>query len=96
MPIEPPRTLLTMTLPPPSGAPKKPPRKRSPRPTRSGRKCPAMAETQRRLWSDPEHRARMTVARQRSASEPAEGPRQVHPLWRPGRDAKGRRIEALG
>lgn len=43
-------------------------RKRSPRPSITGRKIPALAEAQRRLWADPEHRAKMKAARQRSVA----------------------------
>jgi hypothetical protein len=43
-------------------------RKRSPRPSIIGRKIPALAEAQRRLWADPDHRARMKEARQRSVA----------------------------
>jgi hypothetical protein len=53
--------------PPRTTSSPRPPRKRSPRPTVTGRKSPALAEAQRRLWQDPEHRAKMKAARQRSA-----------------------------
>jgi hypothetical protein len=57
-----------------SQLPKRPPRKRSPRPSRSGVKKPGMAEAQRRLWQDPEYRAKMIAARQRTAADRRQNP----------------------
>jgi hypothetical protein len=60
---EPPRTSSTC-----------PPRKRSPRPTLSGKKKPGVAEAQRLLWQDPAHRAKMSAARRRTAEARRENP----------------------
>jgi hypothetical protein len=51
-----------------------PPRKRSQRPAITPHKRPGMAEAQRRLWSDPAHRAKMIAARQRTADERRKNP----------------------
>src|SRR5689334_5510845 len=67
MPEEPPRT--TSLLPAASLRPQQAKRKQSPRPSKSGRKIPALSEAQLRLWADPEHRAKMVEARQHSAAE---------------------------
>jgi hypothetical protein len=84
MPEEPPASSLPRTP--------RPPRKRSPRTAITPHKRPGMAEAQRRLWSDPTHRARMIAARRRSADERRNNP---HLYSRVGIPDGMRKAEAL-
>jgi hypothetical protein len=74
--------------------PHRPPRKRSPRPSRSGIKKPGMAEAQRRLWQDPEHRAKMIAARRRTAEARRKNPHKYSRIGVPDGMRKAEATEA--
>jgi hypothetical protein len=53
---------------------KRPPRKRSPRPTKTGKRSLTRSDAHKRLWQDPAYRAKQVKARGRTAADRRKNP----------------------
>jgi hypothetical protein len=69
-------------------------RLRSPRPTKSGRRCPAYSEALKKLWATPEYREKMVAARQRSAEDRRNSPQKYSRLGVPNGMRKAEAMKA--